>query len=747
MSAESNRIYRIAKQLCKNLPEDVPEGILYGIIKLAAMNDDSLKSFLSASGIEDTEGTAAELRGAMDQITEKGLDVTLMRNGLQILIPDRAGDAVNVSSYNEKTEAYTEETGVRSIVDDCLDMMPGEELDIFRSGNSLQDVMSYHKKMVDDKPVSGGPAPKNDGRTGDFAAYANRGSEKSMAEGPAPEASGSMREMYSDILTEYLQNLKEIIPTFKSMNNVQILWSKSLLVSIDDGFGLSTFVEEVYNIYNAAKLVKSSGESYPIMEVTMEYPDDREHRYASWDKLIEYLDKLQRYNDTEDKLVRIVSVDISKWTGELATEQIKSYLRMMADLDQGVLMIFRIPYMEHRIVSDIRAELMDVLAVKPLIVTPATNDQMIRYMITKASKYEFGFDEDCRDILERGIIAEKNDGTFYGFRTLGKMVQSIIYEKISADHFAGNEDRMIHAEELKTFLDIPMNEKTAEEMLKDMVGVESIAEEIDSLINQIKVQRKMVENGRSVDRPTLHMCFMGSPGTGKTTMARIVAKKMKDAGILSKGNFYEIKGRDLCGRYIGETTPKTCSYCRTAYGSVLFIDEAYQLYNGAEDSKDYGREAITALIAEMENHRDDMCVILAGYTDEMKAMLEGNIGFASRVKSMIEFPNYSREDLESIFFKMLADSFEYDDEFKGRVHDYFGGISEDVLSSKSFANGRFVRNIYEGTWEVAALRQEFSESGKLILNSQDFISATEKTDINDQFDKKSRPLGFGSNWS
>ena len=302
----------------------------------------------------------------------------------------------------------------------------------------------------------------------------------------------------------------------------------------------------------------------------------------------------------------------------------------------------------------------------------------------------------------------------------------------------------IKPDELKRYLNVVADDKTADELIAEMVGVDKIVEQVDTLINQISVQKKMSEQGKSLDRPTIHMFFTGSPGTGKTTMARIIAKKMKEAGILSKGNFYEIKGRDLCGEYIGETTPKTCGYCRMAYGSVLFIDEAYELFTSSDNTRDYGREAITALIAEMENHRDDMCVIMAGYTQEMKTLLESNPGLKSRVRTTIEFPNYSRSELEEIYFRMLEDNFAYDDSFKKAVHDYFDGLSDEIIDNKAFANGRFVRNLYENTWGIAAIRSEFDEDGRIRLLATDFTSATENTDASSAEAPKRRQMGFGA---
>lgn len=158
--------------------------------------------------------------------------------------------------------------------------------------------------------------------------------------------------------------------------------------------------------------------------------------------------------------------------------------------------------------------------------------------------------------------------------------------------------------------------------------------------------------------PCIHMRFVGNPGTGKTTVARIIGTILKEKGILRNVNFFEHSGRELCGRYVGETAPKTSAMCRDAYGSVLFIDEAYSLYrDDGFSNADYGREAIDTLIAEMENHRSDLMVIMAGYPDDMDKLMNGNADLKSRMPYLIEFPNYARGQLAEIFLSMAGKSF------------------------------------------------------------------------------------------
>lgn len=723
----NNKLYNFVKSYSKNLPEEVPEGILYGYIKIVSMSDDDLARALKNKGF-DVETTTKELKSACEVLKNHDLDIDLLKAGLQLVLPKRADDIMVKLEYGTTVMGYDDSVTMKTIIEDVVGVLPEGELKAFSTGSSLSDIAAYIKTLPKD----------NAGTEGE--------SEDRSDDGPRGK-NGDPIEIYSDVLAGYLDNLKKIIPHFGEDGKQDLLWSQSLLLSIDDGYGVTTFIRELTRLYTDSHLCFDTDMNYTMWKYRIDDNGGRENRFADWDVLMEALKKLSQHSARDNKLHHIIEVDLSKWTTELRTAKIKEYLGKLNEMNSMILFVFRIPYMEHRIVSDIARALSDVIRVRPLIVSPASNDQMIRYMRRKAAGYGYTFASDCDDVLERGIVAEKNDGSFYGFNTLKQMVESILYDRISDEAMsrASAADKEITAEEVKRYLNISYDDKTADELIAGMVGVKPIIEQVETLINQIKVQQQMSEQGKSLERPTIHMVFTGSPGTGKTTIARIIAKKMKEAGILSKGNFYEIKGRDLCGQYIGETTPKTCGYCRSAYGSVLFIDEAYELYRSAPDSKDYGREAITALIAEMENHRDDMCVIMAGYTEEMKTLLESNPGLKSRIRTTIEFPNYNREELEGIYFNMIGEAFDYDDEFKAAVHDYFSGLEDEVIEDKTFANGRFVRNLYENTWGVAALRSEFDENGRLKLRASDFTSATDKTDVQGTVDEfKRRPMGFGA---
>lgn len=229
--------------------------------------------------------------------------------------------------------------------------------------------------------------------------------------------------------------------------------------------------------------------------------------------------------------------------------------------------------------------------------------------------------------------------------------------------------------------------------LHSLIGLSSVKEEIDSLINLIKV-RKMREQ---YDMPTMdmtyHMVFTGSPGTGKTTVARLVAKIYKELGILSKGGFVETDRSGLVAGYIGQTAIKVKEVVESALGGVLFIDEAYSLTNGNR-TEDFGGEVIDTLVKLMEDHRDDLVVIVAGYTKEMKEFLKSNSGLVSRFNKFIEFKDYTDTELLDILDSMAGKAgFTLEPAARAQIGGQLLCMTEQ--KRREFGNARGMRNVFE----------------------------------------------------
>ena len=230
------------------------------------------------------------------------------------------------------------------------------------------------------------------------------------------------------------------------------------------------------------------------------------------------------------------------------------------------------------------------------------------------------------------------------------------------------------------------------EELEKLIGLESIKKDIKELSNFLKMQKKRKEKGMKMVPMSLHLVFTGNPGTGKTTIARILASIYKDIGALSKGHVVEVDRTDLVAEYIGQTAPKTAAKIKEAMGGILFIDEAYTLAKG--DGKDFGQEAIDTLLKAMEDHREDFIVIVAGYPAEMHKFINSNPGLKSRFNKYINFPDYSAKELLQIF-KEMCESYEYHLTKEAEELVDREIIFIEKHKKENFANARTIRNLFE----------------------------------------------------
>ena len=234
--------------------------------------------------------------------------------------------------------------------------------------------------------------------------------------------------------------------------------------------------------------------------------------------------------------------------------------------------------------------------------------------------------------------------------------------------------------------------------LDEIVGLEGVKNYLLSLENHIKINRIRAQKGLKTAEVSKHMIFTGNPGTGKTTIARLVSRMMKVVGVLKQGQLVEVTRADLVGQYVGHTAPLTMSVIQSALGGVLFIDEAYSLYRGKDDS--FGLEAIDTLVKAMEDHRDDLIVILAGYTKEMQEFLTANSGLKSRFANVIQFDDYTGEELMLISHSIAkSKGYEIDHYCDRPLQDYFTLIQ--AKNDPNSGNGRLARNLVED----AILRQ------------------------------------------
>jgi len=273
---------------------------------------------------------------------------------------------------------------------------------------------------------------------------------------------------------------------------------------------------------------------------------------------------------------------------------------------------------------------------------------------------------------------------------------------------------------------IDEDKRTLEELLIElntMVGLNKVKTKVNDLIVYQKVQKIREKHKLSIPKGTLHLAFTGKPGTGKTTVARIIGRIYKRIGLLSKGHFIEVSRTDLIAGYQGQTALKVKKIMEKAKGGVLFIDEAYSITEN-DHSDSYGRECLTELTKALEDYRNDLVVIVAGYTDPMKNFFKSNPGLESRFNTFIEFDDYTVDELKDIlFFMCKKDDYIINDEAEKKIKLFL----TNQVSSKDehFANGRLVRNIYDDIVMNHAKRvvniEEPSKEDLTVITGEDYL--------------------------
>ena len=369
-----------------------------------------------------------------------------------------------------------------------------------------------------------------------------------------------------------------------------------------------------------------------------------------------------------------------------------------------------------------------MLGVPMLVFTDNTykKEKAKNVLLSMAQDENFTISQDLLDKVEK---TERS----YTYGELTEVYNVWRAEYMGTDVFPEYKKYVTHvAEEEKQ-----VSKSDAYKKLQEMIGLTQAKKVIDGAINYFKLQQEYKLRGIAFNRPAMHMCFTGRPGTAKTTVARLVAEILKDNDILSEGKLVEVDRSQLVGRFVGHTAPQVKEMFDKAKGSVLFIDEAYSLVEDRKGS--YGSEAINEIVQEMENRREDTIVILAGYPDEMKELLEWNPGMKSRIAFHVSFDDYTENELLDIT-KLLAK--DRGMKIDKKAEEKLLSIYADARKDKAFGNGRFARNLLE--------KAKFNQANRFMQKNLRFVSDDEIcTLIADDFDyevkqEETRPrLGFG----
>lgn len=327
-----------------------------------------------------------------------------------------------------------------------------------------------------------------------------------------------------------------------------------------------------------------------------------------------------------------------------------------------------------------------------------TDDELIEIAKVIASKSHYSITEDGFDAIRKRVVKERIDDTFGNARFIRKVIDEAVENLANRLAKKGNitRDDMLYLtgeDILPSGKDVKSIEEYIEELNK-LVGLNDAKMAVQQMVDSIIVAKEVEKRGLNIgtELGSLHMCFMGNPGTGKTTVARLIGKIFAQLGILKRDDiFVEVSRADLVGQYVGHTAVKTQEIVRSALGGILFIDEAYSLIKDADDS--FGSEAIDTLIAEMENHRDSLVVILAGYSDEMNTFIARNPGMRSRITRDLMFEDYTPNEMVRIFRHLVSkNGLTIDESLDSVVYNKLAELSMRA----DFGNARGVRNYYEG---------------------------------------------------
>lgn len=585
--------------------------------------------------------------------------------------------------YSELTKALE---GIATVTVESIGKCIIEPKDNINGKNFIDTILSITDKYITDISKDDYEITTEDGPCKDTEAEDNDGSHSLL---------DTINKLIGlDDFKAFCNEIADSADTIRQNKN--LFFGEALLCVSDDGNGFDD---------NIGLLVQLLFEKDIIKDSNVEN--------LNWGS---FFDKPEEFPNVQIRSGKpmVYIFDIGGWIGYTNDGRFKDALKFIFRCNKDNLIIFRMGNRSKSVIEDTIRDIEDIINVRVIEFPDFTYEQLYEYAKAEFKKTGFETDENAAEVFKSIVDFEKEDGLFYGINTVKKIAGEMARVSIRA-----GAENIINSEACKLIVPEKADSQDSLKLIEDMIGMESVAAQMKEIIAQI-----MFSRASGAKSPAMHMFFTGNPGTGKTTVARALGQIFRENRILRAGKFFEHKGRDLCGEYIGQTAMKVNRICQSAYGSILFIDEAYSLATERSE-RDYGKEAIDTLIAEMENHSDDLVVIFAGYPDEMEKLLDTNPGMRSRIPYKINFPDYSKEQLHHIFMKMAEKSgYTVTDGFSGHVKQFFMRLPDELINSRQFGNARFVRNIFERTWGKAILRCPAGTYDVPPLSPADFDAAT-----------------------
>lgn len=540
---------------------------------------------------------------------------------------------------------------------------------------------------------------------------------------------------FSTEMQAYLQEVERVTGALHKRGILDQFFEQPLILAQDKGWGEDAFVDAIRDklllYYNVPK--------EKVEARLINIPADKSS--FTWDSQLD-LAKATLANASENNAFAVIVCNLEEHVGNLDSIAFVKILEKYVSELKGALLIFWIPYGSKGSRKNVERKLSAIMSARMVEIPPIARDMQTEYIAQILEEKEFVLGKDSRDALKKWLYQKEEDGALCGFKTLESMCDQLIYQKILTDECEEAASIQLTAADVERMYTRSKHKEDAYELMNELIGLSQLKSKVRELVAQLKLQKELAAQGRKIEMPALHMAFLGNPGTGKTTLARIIGKIFRQEGLLKKGNFYEHSGNEFLEGNVSEMVRKMRKACKEAYGSIMFIDEAYGMAVGHSNGNT-GDDIVPILVEEMENHRDNLCVVFAGYEDEMEAFLKTNSGLKSRIPHILHFPNYEREELEEIFFKMVEGTFEYEEELKETLKEYLESISDEKFEEKEFSNARFVRNLYERVWGKAAYRINFSEDKEVILKKDDLQAALEEEMFAEMREKKEkRRIGF-----
>lgn len=461
-------------------------------------------------------------------------------------------------------------------------------------------------------------------------------------------------------------------------------------------FDMKSIFNSIDNLY----LSDESKELFKkIIEYMRKYNEKIEDNYIPIRLAIESNDK-----KTIDSIQNII-LDCCKYYNYIDNNNISKYSFFHVEKDivinnsKDIIVLDELTgfaYLDESVKKRVLADLDNVLFEKNnIVILVGREDELKSFYMENGKleeifsfvfKYEKpGIQDIYQDIINKSKLDEEKQILLLDYITA-------TYKDI--DNIDEYKDRLLKEIIFNGLVPTVEREKTLEEIFKELnelVGLDTIKKTIYDLVDFIEL-RKKTQGELKINNVNLHMVFLGNPGTGKTTVARLIKDIFYNLKLIKKSKLLEVSSKDLVAEYVGQTAPKTNAVINKALDGVLFIDEAYSL--AVKNDNSFNAEAIATLIQGMENHRDDLVVIFAGYTKEMQDFLNSNSGIVSRIGYTLDFPDYTEDELSKIFVNMMEKAgFIVKDE----VLDHLKELIRIHKNNENFGNARFIRNVYEKT--------------------------------------------------